>query len=640
MQNIFRKNTFIIMTTAIFSILIINFVLTFYLLQNQQREAFDYKIDQVIHTLENNQTELASIKTNLDEDYLTRARAAAYVLERNQEVLKSVSELRNLAELLDVDELHVIDGDGILIYSSVPKYIGMDFHDGEQTRGFLPILESDDEDAYVIQESQPNTAEGKIMKYVGVARKGEKGIVQVGLEPVRQMEAQARNTYDYIFSRFPTDAGEMFFAIDSKTNQVLGNSEGASADELEQYYQADRLSECENGKFTEMEDGKLYYVVTRKYGDVLIGASVPGGVLYGKIWKNVAATFVYLFFIEIIILILLNYLVRRKVIDGIHSILKALSGISNGNLDTEVAVGGNPEFEELSHGINVMVKSIVNTSDRISKIIEMSEVPLAAFEYQSDMKHVFVTSGFRDMINLPAEEVSRLCGKPDLFLQKIQEIMRHPVNGETDVFSIHDQKYICIHLSAEEAGYLGVITDATKDVLEKQRMQYENSHDQLTGLFKYRCFKEQMQNILEKDRNGKICACVMLDLDLFKEINDTYGHDVGDKYLISFAEMMKELPEEHCVPARRSGDEFCIFVYDCRDKEEARQILESFWMMLKERKVELTENHVRTISVSGGVAWIDGEETTDINSLLKQADASLYKAKQNAPGYYVEDVSG
>lgn len=63
-------------------------------------------------------------------------------------------------------------------------------------------------------------------------------------------------------------------------------------------------------------------------------------------------------------------------------------------------------------------------------------------------------------------------------------------------------------------------------------------------------------------------------------------------------------------------------------------------MMLKERKVELTENHVRTISVSGGVAWIDGEETTDINSLLKQADASLYKAKQNAPGYYVEDVSG
>lgn len=56
--------------------------------------------------------------------------------------------------------------------------------------------------------------------------------------------------------------------------------------------------------------------------------------------------------------------------------------------------------------------------------------------------------------------------------------------------------------------------------------------------------------------------------------------------------------------------------------------------------MELTENHVRTISVSGGVAWIDGEETTDINSLLKQADASLYKAKQNAPGYYVEDISG
>lgn len=640
MQNILRKYTCIIVTTAIFSILIINFAITFYSLQSQQREAFNYKIDQVIHTLENNQTELASIKNNLDEDYLTRAKAAAYVLERNQEVLKNVFELRNLAELLDVDEVHIIDGDGILIYSSVPKYIGMDFHDGEQTSGFLPILESDDEDAYVIQEAQPNTAEGKIMKYVGVARKGEKGIVQVGLEPVRQMEAQARNTYDYIFSRFPTDADEMFFAIDSKTNQILGNSEGISNDDLEQYYQADRLSGCENGKFTKMGNGKVYFVVTRKYGDALIGASIPGEVLYFKIGKNAAATFIYLIFIEIIILILQNYLVKRKVINGIYCILMALSGITNGNLDMEVAVGGNPEFEELSRGINVMVKSIVNTSDRISKIIEMSKVPLAAFEYQGDMKHVFVTSGFRDMINLPAKEIDWLCKNPDLFLQKIQEIMSHPVNGETDVFSIHAQKYICIHLSIEKTGYLGVITDATKDVLEKQRMQYENSHDQLTGLLKYHYFKEQMQDILKKDRKWKICACVMLDLDLFKEINDTYGHDVGDKYLISFAEMMKELPKEHCVPARRSGDEFCIFLYDCRDKEEVRQILESFWRMLKAREVELSENHVRTISVSGGVAWTDGEETTDINSLLKQADASLYNAKQNAPGYYVEDVSG
>lgn len=228
---------------------------------------------------------------------------------------------------------------------------------------------------------------------------------------------------------------------------------------------------------------------------------------------------------------------------------------------------------------------------------------------------------------------------PDLFLQKIQEIMQHPVSGETDVFSIHDEKYICIHLSVEETGYLGVITDATREVLEKQKMQFENSHDQLTGLFRYRFFKEQIRNILEKNRNGKICACVMLDLDLFKEINDTYGHDVGDKYLISFAEMMKELPKEHCVPARRSGDEFCMFIYDCRDKDEIHQILESFWMMLKERKVELSENHTRTISTSGGVAWACGGKITDINLLMKQADKALYEAKRNTPGYYVEAVS-
>ena len=62
----------------------------------------------------------------------------------------------------------------------------------------MTLLESGD-NAYLIQEAQPNAAENRIMKYVGVARKRRRGIVQVGFKPTRQMEAISRNTYDYIF---------------------------------------------------------------------------------------------------------------------------------------------------------------------------------------------------------------------------------------------------------------------------------------------------------------------------------------------------------------------------------------------------------------------------------------------------------
>lgn len=634
MQKIFRKYTVFIMTAAIFSILIVNFVITMYWFQKQQLATFSNKIDQVIHTMENNQEELATIKSNLDEDYLTRAKAAAYVLERNQEVLKSVPELKNLAKLLDVDEIHIIDGDGILIYSSVPKYIGLDFHDGEQTVEFLSILDSEDENVYVIQEAQPNAAEGKIMKYVGVARKGEKGVVQVGLEPIRQLEAQEKNTYEYIFSRFPTEKGEVLFAIDYKTGEVLGHAGNVTSGKLNSHYQIEELESCESGKFREMnESGQRCYVVTRKYGDILIGALLPERVMFANIWMNMATMFLCLLLIELLTVVLLDFLVKRNVVDGIHGILEKLTDITNGNLDTRLEIGGNPEFEKLSGGINGMVKSIVTTSDRISKIIEMSEIPLAAFEYQKDMKCVFVTSGLGELLGVAPETMGRLCERPKHFYDRIQDIMKRTVEDEKDIYRIDNDKYVRIHLSVENDDYLGVITNATEDILAKQKMQYENNHDQLTGLLRYRYFKKQ---IPEKAKTEGSCACVMMDLDNFKSVNDTYGHDAGDKYLISFADMMRELPENHCLPTRRSGDEFCVFIFGYETRNEIRALLDSFWQLLKQRGVMLGENAERFITVSGGIAFAEGE--VNVQLLLEQADHALYQAKRKNKGHYEEYV--
>lgn len=207
MQKTFMKYTIAIMMAASLLILFINFLFNLHMLETQQSATFRAKIEQVIHTLENNQMELEMMSENLDEDYLTRAKAAAYVLDSQPEAAMDEAQLRYLAALLNVDELHVIDGKGIIVAASISKYVGMNMDDHEQTRAFLAILESGEEDAFLIQEAMPNAAEGRIMKYVGVARTGQKGIVQVGFAPTRQLEAESRNTYEYIFSRFPTDVG-------------------------------------------------------------------------------------------------------------------------------------------------------------------------------------------------------------------------------------------------------------------------------------------------------------------------------------------------------------------------------------------------------------------------------------------------
>lgn len=473
------------------------------------------------------------------------------------------------------------------------------------------------------------------MQYVGVARKGKGGVVQVGFEPTRQMEAQARNTYDYIFSKFPTDIGEEFFVVDRETGAVLGHSANMDQAFDEECYHLDSLLECTGGMYKTGTDGRQMYVVSQRYADVLICAALPGSVLREKLLQNSILTLVYLFVIEIAVVFLLNYLVKKKVIDGIHRIIDSLSEITNGNFDTRVSVGGNREFEELSRGINTMVTSIINISDRISAIIEISGIPLAAFEYESWGNHVFVTSGLGALLDISDKAVEEFGRRASVFDAYIQRVTANPIEGETDVYQIHEAKYVRIHMSDSEERKLGVITDVTSDVMEKQRMRYENTHDPLTGLYKFQNFKEMAKEQLEHMQDGEVCAVVMMDLDYFKGINDTFGHDAGDRYLQGFASVMSAMPAEHFLTARRSGDEFCMMICGCRDREEVVGYLNDFYGKLGQNQVALSDAEIRTISASAGFAWT-GDASSDIAKLLGCADEALYAVKRDTKGTYGE----
>ena len=635
MQKTFIKYTFIIMTAAILLILSIHFLFSLHSLESQQFNTFYTKTEQMIHTLENNRWELQLLNESLNEDYLTRARAAAYVLDNQNNGRMSVSQMRYLADLLNVDELHVIDENGIIVSASVAKYIGIDMADHKQTSAFLSILKSNDENAYLIQNAQPNAAENKIMQYVGVARKAQKGIVQVGFEPTRQLDAISRNTYDYIFSKFPTDVGEELFVVDTTTGAVLGHSNGLGMDFTAECYQLDHLRECDKGAYKKDNSGQLMYITTRFYGDVLLCTAYPRSILMQKLWKNIIPFLFYLIFIEAAVILLLNYLVKQNVINGIHHIIRNLYGITNGNLDTIVSVGGNNEFEKLSAGINTMVKSIINLSNRISAIIEVSGIPLAAFEYERGVNRMFTTSGLRELLNLSDARASQLYKYPYLFDQYIQRLTRVPIEGEEDIFQVNDSKYVRIHLSETSGGYLGIITDVTKDVLQKQQMQYENTHDPLTDLYKFEPFKRHAADILAKMPADKVCAIVMFDLDHFKTINDSFGHDAGDKYLQSFAEIMHTMPADHFLCARRSGDEFCMMLYNCGSRAELITYMDSFYESLNQSKVALSETETKVISASGGFAWTDNPQN-DISDLLSYADEALYEVKRSTKGYYSE----
>lgn len=635
MQKIFIKYTSVIMTLGILLILSFNFGFTLHNLEKEQYDSFCGKIEQVVHTLETNRMELELMNENLDMDYLTRAKAAAYMMEHQEGLSMDVAQMQYLAALLDVDELHIIDDNGIIVAGSVSEYVGIDMAEHEQTRPFLDLLGREGDDAYLIQDEQPNAAEGKVMKYVGVCSKEGSEVVQVGFKPVRQMEAQARNSYDYIFSRFPTDEGEELFVLDAVNGRILGHSGGMDREFCGEYFQLGELLGCMEGAYRTDGDGKEMYVVSKQFEDVLICTALPKTLLLRELWTNVVLTLLYLLLVEAVVIVSLNYLVRRKVIDGIHGIIENLSAITQGNLDIRVKQGGNREFEELSSGINTMVDSIVSITGRTSRIIELSGIPLAAFEYEGKTGHLFVTSGLKDMLDMQGETAEEICGDSALFENYIRAVMEGLVPGETDIYKISDTRFVRIHMSQSKERCLGVITDTTKYIMEKQRMQYENTHDPLTGLYKYPYFKQVAAEIVRKLPEGQSCAAVMLDLDAFKTINDTFGHDAGDRYLQGFAYVLRTLPKEHVLTARRSGDEFCMMIYGCGEKGEFGRYLDMLYGALASNPVTLSEQERRVIGVSCGFAWTV-DAGTELSELIAHADEALYEVKRETKGQYRE----
>ena len=113
-QRIFTRYISYVVAAALLAILVLNWGLQGRNARSQMIQNSALKLGQISQTIDNNEVELQNLKESLSEDYLTRAYAFAYIIQQNPSVLESQQEMERIAELLNVDELHVIDENGIL----------------------------------------------------------------------------------------------------------------------------------------------------------------------------------------------------------------------------------------------------------------------------------------------------------------------------------------------------------------------------------------------------------------------------------------------------------------------------------------------------------------------------------------------
>ncbi|WP_297448843.1 bacteriohemerythrin [Ferrovum sp.] len=175
---------------------------------------------------------------------------------------------------------------------------------------------------------------------------------------------------------------------------------------------------------------------------------------------------------------------------------------------------------------------------------------------------------------------------------------------------------------------------------QRRRMQHLARFDALTGLPNRALLTEKVQEIMDLfDRSRNILAIIHLDLDGFKVINDTYGHEVGDRVLIIMAERIRRIVRERDIVSRLGGDDFIVVIRDIPDFDACIPWLASF-LTAAEESISLNEGRTLNLSASLGVTFYPQSEQITPDQLFRQADQALYQAKQAGKNcYHVFDMA-
>lgn len=207
---------------------------------------------------------------------------------------------------------------------------------------------------------------------------------------------------------------------------------------------------------------------------------------------------------------------------------------------------------------------------------------------------VFLTEAFLFLSTLPHSTTS----------------LRHFIIFISEFFIILIFFFFLEHLKMREIEKIKVLTDKT-------------AKDFLTGLYSRGFLVELIKNMLEKSKKTKKpFALIMIDLDNFKKLNDTKGHQMGDAVLREFGRFLRKNIRASDIPVRYGGDEFLILL-PATDEESARIVLDK----LRERMEKFAFLKKNGLGMSAGISVypVDGE---DIDTLLKKADTRLYKNKE------------
>ena len=285
-----------------------------------------------------------------------------------------------------------------------------------------------------------------------------------------------------------------------------------------------------------------------------------------------------------------------------------LNAIIRHAMDGIVTISETGEIE----GFNPAAEEIFGyTQEEVAgKPVTMLLSPEMQKQYCDKLQH-YLHSGHRGSVGIRGQEVVAIRKNGELF----------PMELSASEMELKEQRF-----------FVAIVRDVTERKLVEHRIKHMAHHDHLTGLPNRSLFIDQLEHAIKlaKRRNHKT-AVLFLDLDGFKQINDTLGHEAGDQLLKEVAARLKIVIRESDVAARMGGDEFTFVLNDIGTHENAAAVAQKIIDILSD-KFHL-KGHESQIGGSIGVA-LHPDDAADHEALLRKADEAMYVAKKSGKNTY------
>ena len=178
----------------------------------------------------------------------------------------------------------------------------------------------------------------------------------------------------------------------------------------------------------------------------------------------------------------------------------------------------------------------------------------------------------------------------------------------------------------------GVIMNITNEKNSEQKIHFMSYYDDITGIPNRKMFTEKFQELINNNSNSKSqLGIIFFDIDNFKNINDTYGHEIGDEILLKLCERIENILDGRQTFARFGGDEFVIAFSNIINEKEINEFLDE--LLLKVRKPFEVNNKKIYCTISIGVS-VYPKDADRLDILLKTADMAMHKAKEEGKNRY------